>query len=234
MRLLALTPFRNEMRFLPGLLRTLEGQVDGIVGLDDGSSDGSGEFVRNHPLVLDVIRAEPGQHGENEDNRLHETLTRAAWAFEPDWLLGIDADERLEKRFRRVAERGVRDAQSQGANAIWVPFREMWRPHAYRVDGVWGQKRKACLFRASPGHLFDQRRLHGWWASMDQDHSLWPGLDSAIYHLRMLEPQDRIRRVETYRRLDPERTYQAIGYDYLVDETGLSLRRVPWRRRYRT
>ena len=31
--------------------------------------------------------------------------SRPSWAHEPDWLLGIDADERLERRFRRRAER---------------------------------------------------------------------------------------------------------------------------------
>lgn len=40
-RLLALVPFRDEMRFLPGLFENLTGQVDGVIALDDQSTDDS-------------------------------------------------------------------------------------------------------------------------------------------------------------------------------------------------
>ena len=57
------------------------------------------------------------------------------------------------------------------AAAFWVPFRELWdSPDQVRLDGIWGAKRKACLFRSDPRHRFDERRLHGIWAS-------WPPAD---------------------------------------------------------
>ena len=59
-RILGLVAFRNEERFLPGLLENLETQVDGLVALDDGSVDGSAELVREHPLTLKVISVSPG------------------------------------------------------------------------------------------------------------------------------------------------------------------------------
>jgi hypothetical protein len=40
----------------------------------------------------------------------------------------------------------------------------------------------------------------------------------------MIDAADRVRRVEKFRRLDPDRVWQAIGYDYLLDETGIELR----------
>jgi hypothetical protein len=92
-----------------------------------------------------------------------------------------------------------------------------------RVDGVWGEKRKACLFKSDRGHRFDDRRLHSIWAP-------WPPLDGEyrtadlrIYHLRMIRAEDRHARAERYRRLDPNNEWQAIGYDYLVDEEGIEL-----------
>ena len=39
----------------------------------------------------------------------------------------------------------------------------------------------------------------------------------------MIEPADRAR-LERFRRIDPDRIWQPIGYDYLVDENGLELR----------
>jgi glycosyltransferase involved in cell wall biosynthesis len=45
-RLICVTPFRNERRYLADFLANVAPQVDGIVALDDGSSDGSGEHRR--------------------------------------------------------------------------------------------------------------------------------------------------------------------------------------------
>jgi hypothetical protein len=39
----------------------------------------------------------------------------------------------------------------------------------------------------------------------------------------MIDATDRHLRAERYRRLDPGRVWQSIGYDYLVDEEGLEL-----------
>ena len=48
----------------------------------------------------------------------------------------------------------------------------------------------------------------------------------------MVRPEDRERRRERYNRLDPERRFQAIGYDYLVDPTGLEVVPLPAGREY--
>ena len=103
-----------------------------------------------------------------------------------------------------------------------------------RLDGIWGAKRKACLFRSDPAHRFDERRLHAIWASWPPADGDYPTADLRLYHLRMIEPADRLRRVERYRRLDPDHTWQAIGYDYLLDEAGIELAPLEAGRDYRT
>jgi len=46
----------------------------------------------------------------------------------------------------------------------------------------------------------------------------------------MINPSDRQARFEKFRLVDPQNTYQAIGYKHLIDETNLTLRPVPpWR-----
>ena len=232
-RLIALLGFRDEMRFLPGLFENLAGQVDGVVALDDGSGDGSAEFVRAQPLVLELLSIPPGAQAELEDGRNHRALTEAAWAHEPDWLLGIDADERVERSFRARAEREIYRAEMAGHDSLWVRFRELWdTPDRYRSDGIWAHKRKACLFEARRDHVFDDRRVHAIWASQDRSDEERPMADLFLYHLRMMHPKDRAARVARYRRIDPDNVWQEIGYDYLLDDEGLELASIEPGREY--
>ena len=39
-----------------------------------------------------------------------------------------------------------------------------------------------------------------------------------LYHLKSIHHEDRVRRRDFYKRLDPDHRYQAIGYDYLAEE----------------
>jgi peptidoglycan/LPS O-acetylase OafA/YrhL len=227
-RLIALVAFRDEMRYLPDFFANVAPHVDGIIALDDQSVDGSAEFVAAQPSVLELLTVKPGEQDELEDGRNHRALTKAAWRHDADWLLGLDADERLERHFRARAEAAIDRAEEQSADALWVHFRELWDgPEQFRSDGIWAGKRKACLFRSSPEHRFDDRRVHAIWASMPPPPDDWPQADLNIYHLRMLKPEDRGPRRERYRRIDPDHVWQPIGYDYLLDETDLALEQIP-------
>jgi hypothetical protein len=225
--------FRDEMRYLPGLFENLQDQFDGVIALDDQSTDGSGEFVAQQPGLLELLKVPPGVQAELEDGKNHRALTEAAWKHDADWLFGIDADERVERRFRERAEREIAAAESRGPDAVWVPFRELWdSPDQYRSDGIWGGKRKVCLFRSDPDHRFDDRRVHALWASVPEPPDGWPNADLALYHLRMIHPQDRAARHARYERIDPDHRWQTIGYDYLLDETGMELTPIPPGRHY--
>lgn len=221
------------MRYLPGLFENLAPHVDGVVALDDQSVDDSADFVASQPSVLELLTVPPGSQGELEDGRNHRALTEAAWEHDPDWLLGIDADERLEMRFRERAETEIGRAEARGRSALWVRFCELWDgPTRFRSDGIWGQKRKACLFAASRGHRFHDMRVHAHWASVPEPRRGWPQADLRVYHLRMLDPADRLRRVERYARIDPRHECQPIGYDYMLDEEGLALETIQPDRMY--
>jgi len=231
-RLLALLGARNEERYLPGLLENLAGQVDGIVAIDDGSTDRTGEILAASPLVLEILPPQsPRPRLEWQDDGVaHRRLIEAAWRHGADWLLGIDADERVERRFRARAERVFATARRDGTCAYRVHFRELWdRPDRWRCDGVFGTKVKACLFRSLPGeHEFDMHPLHANWAPMN--HRVdggFPTADLNLYHLRMLHEADRRERQARYERLDPDRRHQAIGYDYMTRTEGLELAGVP-------
>ena len=233
-RVLALLVFHNEMRFLPGYFANVPAQVDGIVAVDDGSTDGSGEFVARQPGTLEIVRRAPrSPHvwDEPENKRL---AIGAAVRHQPDWLIAIDADERLEKNFKDRARAEISRAEGGGIRALSVHFRELWNdPRHYRADGIWGAKRFARFFRHRDDPEIDPRALHGHWAPLNsRTDGGFPAGDLYVYHLRMLDPEWRRARRERYERLDPQCRYQSIGYSYLTDETGLLLQPLPEGREY--
>lgn len=239
LRLLALIAFRNEMRFLPGWFENVTPHVDGVVALDDGSTDGSGDFVAGQPGVLELVRVPPREPHVWDDAVNHRLVTEAALRHQPDWMIGLDADERLERELRSRAEAEIQRADKKGYLAYTLLLRELWgSPSTYRVDGVWGSKRRARLFKNVPDLRFDERSLHGQWAPLNGNRIVmgidmgYPAADLIFYHLRMIDAHDREARRDLYNRLDPERQFQQLGYDYLTDEAGLKLEELPPGREY--
>ena len=233
MRLLATVAVRDEARFLPGWLRNVPPQVDGVVALDDGSSDESAELLESHPKILELLRVSRDRPRWDEVGN-HRSLVDAALRHDADWIVSIDADERLEREFRVRAEAAI--AANPAYLAYRVKLRELWGSfETYRVDGVWGQKRPARLFRALDDHAFDYSPLHAEKApGQARINGSFPAADLVVYHLRMIEAEDRRARRERYERWDPEALLQkaGVGYAYLTDETGLELERIPAPRRF--
>lgn len=236
-RILALLAFRNEMRFLPDYFESVRPLVDGVVALDDGGSDGSADFVARQPEVLELLRLPDRPDHAWDDAANHRRLVEASWKHRPDWLLGLDADERLEQGFRQRAEEVIaRTAREKRASAAYrLHVREIWdHPLRYRADGVWGTKSSARFFAARRDHEFHTQRLHCHWAPLNsRENGDFPQADLYLYHLRMLSAADRAARRARYERLDPDRSFQSIGYAYLTETEGLRLERIPAGREYR-
>ena len=181
-RIIAAFAYRYEPDWLIDQLRENLSWVDGFAEIDD--------------------RDRSDLWGERGD-RTHR-LMRIAMAMEPDWIFYTAPDERLEDRaatvLRRLAECGRHDRYS-------VRLREMWTPDSYRVDGVWGGKRRGRFFRAgtkSPSHRVDLN----------------------LYHLKMIEPANRAERARVHG-LANTWDNRGRGFDYMLDERGLRLEQIP-------
>lgn len=229
-RLVALLQARNEERFLPGWLENVAPAVDGIVALDDGSQDATAELLQAHPKTLELMRNPVGQAWNERANQM--ALIKAGRQHQADWFICIDADERLEARFSSDIAGILADADQRGIEAFTLRLRELWNDrHHYRRDGLWGKKLRYRLFRNDPEHRkFDPRPLHRHWMPLEivmRQATVGANLPHNLYHLRMIRPEDRQARYQRYITLDPESRLQAEGYEYLVDETGMELVRIP-------
>jgi glycosyltransferase involved in cell wall biosynthesis len=230
MTLIALLQARDEARFLPGWLENVAPAVDAIIALDDGSKDSTAALLAAHPKTLEVISNPPGQPWNERAN--HMALIQAGRRHGAAWFLCVDADERLEQGFAGEASALLADAARKGLDAYSLQVRELWNDRAhYRVDGLWGGKARYRLFRNDPRHTrFDPRPLHRYWMPFEIVGNLEKAgahLPYNIYHLRMIRPEDREARFRRYAALDPGNRYQPQGYDYLVDEVGMELVRIP-------
>ncbi len=225
-RLLALLAVRDELPYLPGFFASVAPQVEGVVALDDGSTDGSAAYLEEREEVLELLRVPPGRP-EWDENGNYRRLVDAAGRHGADWVVSLDADERVERGFRERLERLLAE-RPPGVDAYGVHLRELWdSPARYRDDGIWGEKRRLRLFRLAAGGDFDDRPVHGFKVPEELKrpgrHAL---VDLEVYHLRMIAACDRAARRRRYERSDPDGTWQPGGYAYLTDERGLTLRGV--------
>ena len=229
MSVIALLQARNEERFLPGWLENIAPAVDGIVALDDGSTDATASLLRTHPKVLELLQKPPGTAWDERGNQV--TLVRAGRRHGATWLFAVDADERIEPRLAEDLPRLLDEAEARQVEAFSLQLRELWndRRH-YRIDGIWKGKARFRLFRNRDHHTrFDPRPLHRHWMPLEIGANLakvGAHLPHNLYHLRMISPEDRATRRQRYLQLDPDGRYQPQGYDYLVDETGMELAEV--------
>lgn len=228
--LVALLQLHDDRAYLQDYLDNVGAQVDGILVLDDGSTDGGTDLLESHPKVLEVLRLAPRRPHHWNELRNRRLLIDAAGRHGAVWLIAVDADERLERNFRDRADVLIRQADADGIGALALRIHELWdAPNQYRVDGVWGRKFNPRLFRYRSDHDFGARELHGVWAPLNSTPATgrFRIADLNIYHLRMVHAADRERRRQRYTALDPDRRWQSIGYDYLTDHSGLRLERLP-------
>jgi hypothetical protein len=232
--ILAIFSARNEAYHLPFYLAHLAPHVDGFLALDDGSTDRTRAILEAQSNMLDVLANEP----RPDDVVLREPENRRRLLFRArelgaKWVLCLDPDERLEERALERLDQLRHRAERERKPLVAFRLRELWdSPMHYRVDGVWGRKERVRFFAMPRSELaYAGSALHGpWYPEEHAGPGKTYGVAANIYHLKMIRERDREERRRLYNRLDPERQWQRVGYDYLTDERGLRLNRImPWR-----
>ena len=205
-RIVAVFSFRYDAHLVPDLIANIAPLVDGWIAYDDRASAAvfSDELQRRRALLQTAVEIGAG------------------------WALAVDPDERFETR---LAGRIGALLDPERADTYSFALRELFRPDAYRSDGVWGRKRQARLLSLARGLTEPEGHLHTSWAAFipGTRHVATP---FNLYHLKMITAERRRGRAALYNYLDPDLQSQAIDYDYLADDRGAVLTRIPRRQSY--
>ena len=126
--------------------------------------------------------------------------------------------------------------------------REAVAAFSFRLREMWGTPARSTAWTAYGARRPKGRSFATWGPATYSMNSPWHGewfpvqlLGTAgvrpipynLYHLKMIDQRDRMARQLRYKSLDPDNSFQSIGYDYLTDEQGLELEAIPPRHGYR-
>ena len=223
-KLVCLLPVRNGEADLPDYFASVRQFADAVVALDDGSTDATRELLAAEPLVTLLLdnprRADYRGWNEAADRA---RLLAAAAALAPDWIISLDADERLDpgdaRALRSFIEEEARPGYAYGL-------------HVHRMVHDLGQYDRAGLvvfrlFAFAPGQRFPDRRLHMIPVPTAIPRRRWLETTLRIQHVASLTEERRLARFEKYRQVDPDHTYQSSYVNLLAAPGELK----PWRTR---
>ena len=218
---------RNEEKHLQGFFNHLRNYVDGILIVNDGSTDSTAEIIKNENKVIFSHRNENSQGKfENESKNRFILLDQAA-KMGADWVLCADPDLRFETRFLKNIQKVISGAEAYGGNIVELYLRELWDSLDYfRVDGIWKNKNRGFLFKMLKGNFFQrEERVHQcWYPSEFNPRGYFTKYN--VYHLGMITKEQRLARYDKFKSILDETNNNGYGYEYLIDERNLSLQKV--------
>ena len=141
-----LLPARNAEAEIGEWLEGVKVFADTIVALDDGSTDRTAELLRIEPAVATLLSNDerPG-YSEWDDGANRRRLLAAAGELEPDWIVFLDADERIDAEDGEVLREflegdaiapcayGVTMFDEVAPGEVELPPRTVYRAFAWRA-----------------------------------------------------------------------------------------------------
>lgn len=212
-RLVCLLPARNAERLLPGYLESVATFADAVIALDDGSTDRTAELLRDADLVERVItNPRRGGYAGWDDAANRQRLLDAALEDDADWVLYLDADERIDLADATALRRLVNEAADRACAYGFRVFRMAGDEQHYDRAGLWVYR----LFAPSAGQRLPADRLHFVPVPEEVPRGRWLNTTIRIKHLASLTQADRVARRAKYADADPELRWQA-DYSALLD-----------------
>lgn len=205
--LLAMLPVHNEAgRYLKVVLDRLSEFVDGIVILDDASTDETPDLCRKHSGVIRYHRLPEPLFNTNE-----ATLRRKLWEMtvelDPGWIMAIDADEVFESEIKR--ELPLLTAEKNRFDLVFFTMYHFWGDLTnYRVDGLWDPalSKTPCLYRFRKNIVYHwpNRRLHCGRFPIECYQRPVGISKTSLLHLGYVRQGEPLHKFQKYMALDPQ------------------------------
>ena len=202
--IVGLLPVRNGETLLPGWLRAAPAWCEAAVALDDGSTDGTRALLEAASIVRTVLTNPPRPSAAGwDDGRNRSRLLEAAAALAPDWIVQVDADERIEADDAAV----LRDFLSTDALpglAYGLLHRRAWGEDQIDPTASWVYR----VFAWEPGQELPDAPLHFHPVPVTIPRQAWVRTTIALQHLGGADTQSLLARERKYREADPDGRYR--------------------------
>ncbi len=154
-KIVVIAQIYNEMRKgnLERFWKYIQPVCDGLVVYDDGSTDGSYEYMLDKAIF--TLRA-----GENDfENELNhkKILLEYALKLQPDFILRMDADELLTSNAQIELQNICKYADENNIDAISFHEINLWRSHSWkRIDNSYNLGWFVRLWRVTPDLMYNE------------------------------------------------------------------------------
>jgi len=218
-KLIILIPIKNGMKYIDRFLENSEKYTNSILFLDDGSTDGTYEFLQticknNSEKYIDVKQSnrdywDPGLNTHD----LYEFIKEKE--LNPDWVLYMDVDETIHETYRMesILNTGLPDRMYS-----FYRFSMASETH-YRPGGLNIHR----LFKYNPTYEIHERGLHTqqWPIQIPRDKFVQTGI--SILHWNSITYEDRLERYNKFMEIDGNGVYQKYEHLLTVSPTEIKL-----------
>ncbi len=225
---------RNELdRYLPIVLEHLRPFCDQITVLDDGSTDGTLDWLRSQVDAKVMVVGNPGGTFDQHEGHVRQALLEATLAREPTHVLAIDADELVSDGLwlrGQIETHPDVEAWTLTMTEVWLATDAALR---VRRDGAWGPYDRITAWRVpeTPTHAWriPERQLACPAIPIAALRARARKSGIAIYHLGWADPETRQSRYDRYMRLDGGRFHARSHLDSIIwPEDRILTQAMPW------
>jgi glycosyltransferase involved in cell wall biosynthesis len=198
--LACLLPVRDGERDLPGWLESVRGLADVVLALDDGSTDATRALLEADPLVRRVLHNDPRPDAAGWDDAANRNaLLAAADEIAPDWVLFLDADERIDAADADALRRFLASPDALPGCAYGLQHFRAWGADEVEESPsiVWR------LFGHREGQRLAPVRLHGVPVPEQIPRATWVPTTIRLRHLGADGPRRLAERAAKYAAADP-------------------------------
>jgi glycosyltransferase involved in cell wall biosynthesis len=215
MKIIATCPIYNEVKNgnLERYLKNVSKLCDDIIILDDCSTDAPEELVYKYTNNLYSTQ-------ENNYVKRLETLNKGfllskAREMGGDWILVLDADEIMEKRFtRETMEWEIKDAEKKNIVSLGFIWTNLWMSsYYYRTDKGLGQISPPRLYKILDDDIRVVEQMHqAVWPVSANDPRI---LAYRLLHYSSVHVDSLVDKIVNYILLDTRYEFERIKNSYL-------------------